>query len=84
MPTYCVGKEIQSRTSFREILCEQCSKSMGRIYATRIPERLEGLSPQDILTFYPSMKLDIQIHEKECRAQKKDDGSAEAVNPDHG
>jgi hypothetical protein len=52
---------------------------MGRIYATRIPERLEGLSPQNILTLYPLMKLDIQVHEKECPAQKKEDGPVGAV-----
>jgi hypothetical protein len=84
MPTYCVGKELlQSRTSFREILCEQCGKSMGRIYATRIPEKLEGLSAQDVLAFCPSMKLDIQVHEKECPAQKKEAGPAGAVDPAH-
>jgi len=47
---------------------------MGRIYVARIPEKLEGLSPQDILTFYPYMKVDIQVHEKECPALKKGEG----------
>ncbi len=75
MPTYCVGNEpLQIRKSFRDILCELCGKSMGRIYVARIPEKLEGLSPQDILTFYPYMKVDIQVHEKECPALKKGEG----------
>jgi len=47
---------------------------MGRIYVARIPEKLEGPSPKDILPLYPFMKLDITVHEKECPALKKDDG----------
>jgi hypothetical protein len=84
MPTYCVGNEpLQIRKSFRDILCEQCGKSMGRIYVARIPEKLEGLSPQDILPLYPFMKLDITVHEKQCPALKKEDGPAGAVGPAH-
>jgi hypothetical protein len=72
MPTYCVGKPLQIRKSFREILCELCGKSMGRIYVTRIPEKLEGLGPRDVLNLYPFMKVDVQVHEKECPAQRKE------------
>ena len=75
MPTYRVGNEpLQIRKSFREILCELCGKSMGRIYVARIPEKLEELSPQVILTLYPFMKVDIKVHEKDRPALKKDDG----------
>jgi len=49
---------------------------MGRIYVARLPETLDGLGPQDILTLYPYMKLDIQVHEKECPVLKKEDGPA--------
>jgi hypothetical protein len=73
MPTYCVGNEpLQIRKSFREILCEQCGKRMGTIYEARMPKQLEGLSAEDVLTFYPFMKMDIQVHEKACPAQKKE------------
>ena len=73
MPTYRVGTEpLQLRKSFREVLCEQCGKSMGNIYMTRIPKKPEGLSPEDVLSFYPFMKVDIEVHEKECPAQKKE------------
>ncbi len=73
MPTYCVGNEpLQIRKSFREILCEQCGKTMGMIYVARMPKQLEGLSAEDVLNSYPFMKVDIQVHEKECPAQKKE------------
>ena len=84
MPTYRVGNEpLQIRKSFREILCEQCGKSMGKMSVARLPEKLEGLGPQDVMTFYPYMKPDIQVHEKECPALKKEDGPAGAVDPAH-
>jgi hypothetical protein len=54
---------------------------MGMLYEARIPEKSEGLTPQDILAFCPYMKLDIQVHEKECPALKKEDGPAGA-SPD--
>jgi hypothetical protein len=46
---------------------------MGMIYEHTIPEKLEGLSPRYVLNFYPFMKLDIDTHEKECPALKKED-----------
>jgi hypothetical protein len=76
MPTYRVGNQpLMIRKSFREVLCEQCGKSMGRIHVAKVSEKTEGLSPREVLNFYPFMKVDIQIHEKECPAQKKGDGS---------
>lgn len=79
MPTYRVGTEpLKIRKSFREVLCEQCGKRMGMIYVARMPKQLEGLSAEDVLNFYPFMKVDIQIHEKECP-----DGPATEVYPTH-
>ena len=84
MPTYRVGNEpLQIRKSFREILCELCGKSIGRIYVHTIPEKREGLSPEDVLSFYPFMKLDINTHEKECPTLKKEDGQTAVVDLTH-
>jgi hypothetical protein len=75
MPTYRVGNQpLLIRKSFREVLCEQCGGSIGKIHVAKVPEKTEGLSPREVLNFYPFMKVDIQIHEKECPAQKKGDG----------
>lgn len=38
MPTYQVGsKSLRVRKSFREVLCEQCGKSMGMVYFANVP-----------------------------------------------
>jgi len=75
MPTYRVGTEpLQIRKSFREVLCEQCGKSMGKIHVDRIPKQLEGLSARDVLKFYPFIRVDIGVHEKVCPALKKEGG----------
>jgi hypothetical protein len=75
MPTYRIGSEpLKIRKSIREVLCEQCGKSLGKIHVARIPKQHEGLNAQDVLNFYPFIKVDIQVHEKECPAQKKEEG----------
>ncbi len=74
MPTYRVGSEpLQLRKSFREVLCEQCGKSMGMLYVARMPKQLEGLTSTEVLNFYPFMKVDIEVHEKQCPGQKKEE-----------
>jgi hypothetical protein len=84
MPNYRVGNEpLQIRKSFREVLCELCGKSMGRIYVHTIREKREGLSPEDVASYYPFMKLDIRTHEKDCPALKKEDGPATVADPTH-
>jgi hypothetical protein len=84
MPTYCVGNQpLELRKSFRDVLCEQCGKSMGRIYVARVPKKSAGMSSRDVLNFFPFMKPDIQVHEKECPALKKESGPAAVVDPPH-
>lgn len=72
MPTYCVGTEPSIiRKSFREVLCEQCGKTMGSIYEASMPGNLDGLSARDVLVSFPYMKLDIDTHETQCPGRKK-------------
>jgi len=64
------------RKSFREVLCKQCGKSMGKVYFANVPKKYDGLTPEEVVSFWSFMKVDVNTHEKECPAQKKEDKPA--------
>lgn len=69
MPTYKVGTEpLKTRKSMREVLCEQCGKSMGKAYFSKV---LNGLTAEQAIELWPYLKMDIRVHETQCPERKE-------------
>jgi hypothetical protein len=52
----------------REVLCEQCGKTMGRAYFSHA---YEGLTADQAIELWPYLKMDIRVHESQCEGVKK-------------
>jgi len=49
---------------------------MGKVYFANVPKKYDGLTPEEVVSFWSFMKVDVNTHEKECPAQKKEDKPA--------
>jgi hypothetical protein len=45
---------------------------MGMIYFANVPKKYDGLSPEEVVSFWYFMKIDVNTHEKGCPALKKE------------
>jgi hypothetical protein len=64
LSTYKVGTEpLKTRRSMRDVLCEQCGKSMGRAYFSH---PYQGLTADQAIELWPYLKMDIKVHETQC------------------
>lgn len=69
MPSYKVGTEpLKTRKSMREVLCEQCGKSMGKAYFS---QAFKELTAEQAIDLWPYLKMDIKVHESQCPGAKE-------------